>query len=280
MSPHPKAEVALSVAGQGISTDKLSRLLRIKALLACGTNNGLVENFSANNLNELTTAGRSGTLTVAGSFDGSPTSVTVSGTGLSSGAANVYSDGTWDRAGATLANGANSYSVAATDSLGRNASDSVSLNLPVTNFFVYDSNGNLLTDGQRYFTYDHETQLTSITVPNSWRSEFAYDGLMRRRIRREYKWAAGSGFSSEFVTGVTTGTPRNDFSGWVGFQMNVGEANLTVTDLGRYIVSGNTGTHTVKIVNASGTDVSGASVSIATSGATAGQFKYVSLADR
>lgn len=57
----------------------------------------MVETFSVNNLNELSTVSRSGTLTVAGtatesaSVAGSPgvTSVTVTGTGLSSGEANL-----------------------------------------------------------------------------------------------------------------------------------------------------------------------------------------------
>src|SRR5205814_1729203 len=41
--------------------------------------------------------------------------------------------------------------------------------------------------------------------------------------------------------------------------------------------SGNSAAHTVKIVNSDGTDLAGASVSVATSGATPGQFAYASL---
>jgi len=51
--------------------------------------------------------------------------------------------------------------------------------------YTYDANGNLLNDGQRYFSYDDENQLTSVTVSNAWRSEFVYDGLLRRRKRLE-----------------------------------------------------------------------------------------------
>jgi len=68
--------------------------------LSYRTNNALVETFNVNNLNELMTNTRSGTLTVAGKATEAGsylTSVTVSGTGLSSGSANVYADGTWDR---------------------------------------------------------------------------------------------------------------------------------------------------------------------------------------
>ena len=64
-----------------------------------------------NNLNELTTVTNRGTLTVAGTATETPydspdylTGVTVSGTGLSSGPAALYADGTWARTNATLAN--------------------------------------------------------------------------------------------------------------------------------------------------------------------------------
>ena len=67
-----------------------------------------------NNLNELTTVTNRGTLTVAGTATETPydspdylTGVTVSGTGLSSGPAALYADGTWARTNATLANGNN-----------------------------------------------------------------------------------------------------------------------------------------------------------------------------
>jgi hypothetical protein len=52
-----------------------------------------------------------------------------------------------------------------------------------------------------------------------------------------------------------------------------------VTALGRIFVTGNTGTHLVKLVRVSdGVDVPGASVSIPMTGGTAGQFQYVPLA--
>ena len=90
--------------------------------LAQRTNNALVQSFGVNNLNELTSATRSVTLTVAGTTTEDPpavTGVTVSGTGLSSGPAQLYADGTWARTNATLANGANSYTAVAQDSYGR-----------------------------------------------------------------------------------------------------------------------------------------------------------------
>ena len=105
------------------------------------TNNALVQTFGVNNRNELTNATRSGTLTVAGL-------ASVPGAGISS----VSVIGSWARTNATLADGTNSYTATATESSsypyhGRTAQDSVTVNLPATNIFTYDGNGNLTNDG-------------------------------------------------------------------------------------------------------------------------------------
>jgi hypothetical protein len=64
----------------------------------------------------------------------------------------------------------------------------------------------------------------------------------------------------------------------VGMQVVVGGNPLTVTNLGRITAPGNSGTHTVKLVNASdGTDVAGGAVAISMGGGTAGEFQYGSL---
>jgi Bacterial Ig domain/IPT/TIG domain len=83
-----------------------------------------------------------------------------------------------------------------------------------------------------------------------------------------------------FVTGKTLGTVRNNLNAWVGMKVTLGNSPVTVTTLGRIFVSGNSGTHTVKIVNAgTGADVPGASVSINMAAGTAtNDFKYVALA--
>ena len=55
-------------------------------------------------------------------------------------------------------------------------------------------------------------------------------------------------------------------------------SSLTVKSLGRLFFSGNTRTHTLKLVNAAtGADVPNGSVSVSMAGGTAGQFKYVPL---
>jgi len=161
------------------------------------TNNALVQTFGVNNLNELTNATRSGTLTVAGlaSQPGANlSSVSVSGTGLTTGNADVYADGSWAKTGAALANGNNTFTATATDTYGRTASDTANFYLPATNSFTYDFNGNLTNDGRRVFEYDFENQLTNVYVAAAWRSEFKYDAFGRRRIRKEYGWT-GSAWS-------------------------------------------------------------------------------------
>jgi YD repeat-containing protein len=145
------------------------------------TNNALVDTFNVNTLNELGTITHSGTLTVAGTTTTNATSVTVNNV-----IASRYNDATFALGGFPIPSGSTNYTAGAQDALGRTSTNSVTVNLPATVTFAYDSNGNLLNDGTRYFSYDDENQLLSVTVSNSWRSEFVYDGKMRRRQRVEY----------------------------------------------------------------------------------------------
>jgi hypothetical protein len=70
---------------------------------------------------------------------------------------------------------------------------------------------------------------------------------------------------------------RNDFTGWVGTKFTVGSKDIQVFSLGRISVVGNSGQHTVRLVN---TSVSGdvASVTIPQPLVPADQFSYVPLA--
>jgi hypothetical protein len=83
-----------------------------------------------------------------------------------------------------------------------------------------------------------------------------------------------------FVTGYALSGQRlrSDFSGWVGMKLTVGPSALTVTSLGRLCITGNTGTHTVKLLTAgTGVALPGGSAQINMSGCTAGQFTSVAL---
>jgi YD repeat-containing protein len=147
------------------------------------TNNAMVQTFNVNSLNELTTVTRSGTLTVAGTTTIAATNVTVN-----TQTASRYGDKTFAKDGFSLPDGTNTFTAVAQDSAGRGDTNISSVYLPATASFVYDSNGNLTSDGRRAFDYDDENQLIRITVTNSWKAEFTYDGKMRRRVRKEYSW--------------------------------------------------------------------------------------------
>ena len=121
------------------------------------------------------------------------TSVTVSGTGLTTGSASIYADGSWAKAGAAPASsGDSTYTATAVDTSSRTASDSVTVSLPTSVTYSYDGNGNLTSDGRRSFEYDYENQLTNVYVASAWRSEFRYDAFGRKRIQRDYAWQSSA----------------------------------------------------------------------------------------
>jgi YD repeat-containing protein len=136
-----------------------------------------------NNLNDLTNVTRSGTLTVAGTTTSTATNVAVNSTN-----ATLYNDKTFAKDGFTVTNGNNAYTAIAQDSYNREDTNSVVFNLPSTVNYIYDLNGNLTSDSTRGFEYDDENELMHVTVTNTWKSEFTYDGKMRRRIRKEFTW--------------------------------------------------------------------------------------------
>lgn len=78
-----------------------------------------------------------------------------------------------------------------------------------------------------------------------------------------------------FVTGQNLGTLRSDFTGCAGFLFTVGGSNITVTHVGWWVVSGNSATHTVYILNTGGSTL--ASGVITTSGSTPGGYVYVPI---
>ena len=62
----------------------------------------------------------------------------------------------------------------------------------------------------------------------------------------------------------------------VGYKFTVGASNVVLYSLGRYVTTGNSGTHTLRLVGSTGT-VTIASAVINTSGATAGTYVYASV---
>lgn len=79
--------------------------------------------------------------------------------------------------------------------------------------------------------------------------------------------------ASPFITGQTPGSPRNNFGAPVGFKFTVGGASILVTSLGRWVLSGNSGSHLLEIYRYNTSAVI-ASVTVNTSGATANAYLY------
>ena len=107
------------------------------------TNNALSGTFFMNNLNELTTATKNGTLTVAGT-------TTIPATNF------------------PLTTGPKTYTAIAQDGLGGASTNSVTINVLGSRNYTYDANGNLTSDGVRNFAYDDENQLVGNWVSNAW----------------------------------------------------------------------------------------------------------------
>jgi RHS repeat-associated protein len=164
------------------------------------TNNTLLSQFNVNSLNELTTVTNGGRLTVAGTTTSRAASVTVNSV-----AATLYADASFASTNQSWVNGNNTYTAVATDSYGRTDSDVKTVTLQQTNTYGYDLNGNIVTNGPRVLDYDDENELIRITEPNTWKSEFMYDGKMRRRIRKEYTWNGSSWTQTNEVRYVYSG---------------------------------------------------------------------------
>jgi RHS repeat-associated protein len=154
--------------------------------LAGRTNNAFVKSFSVNSVNEITTAGHSGTYTVAGSATenaSAVSSVTVNGQ-----PASLYGDSSFAATGFSLASGNNTFTAIGSDTYGRSSTNAVTAYLSPSPSYNYDSNGNLTNDGVRNFGYDDENELVAVWVSNAWSNSFAYDGLQRRRIETDFSW--------------------------------------------------------------------------------------------
>jgi RHS repeat-associated protein len=104
----------------------------------------------------------------------------------------AYADTAFASTNQPWTNGNNIFTAIAKDNLGRKDTNSVTVSLQSTNNYTYDFNGNLLSDGTRGFDYDDENQLIRVTATNGWKSEFTYDGKMRRRITKEFTWQSSA----------------------------------------------------------------------------------------
>jgi len=152
-------------------------------------------NYAANDLNELTNRDVPGFIEVQGSANSNAT-VTVNGTA-------AYRHLDYYRAELGVNNAAAPVYQAVTNQ-GALSPDAATLTAnalvaATSETFIYDADGNLLSDGKWNYTWDGENRLTALeslgTVPSQARSrlEFAYDGGGRRIFKRVKVWDAGSG---------------------------------------------------------------------------------------
>jgi len=156
--------------------------------LATRHNATLTQTFAANNLNQLSTINRSGTLTAAGTANTLAQTVSVNNVG-----ADLYTDDTFATTnGLTLTNGNNQLRFKATDAYSQSVTVTQVFNLPSSVSYTYDLNGNLISDGSRGYDFDDADQLVRITATNQWKSEFVYDAFGRRIVRKEFVWQSSA----------------------------------------------------------------------------------------
>jgi len=66
---------------------------------------------------------------------------------------------------------------------------------------------------------------------------------------------------TQFLTMESAGTPRNDFPGYIGMSITVGDKPIKVTSLGRIFIYGNTEKHALKLIDGrTGADLRGGTV--------------------
>jgi RHS repeat-associated protein len=168
------------------------------------TNNAFLQTNTVNNLNELTRVTQTGTLTVAGTAtEPSGNAPVYANPGVTSVTVNtsnavVYADGTFAATNFTLVVGTNTFTAIAQDNIGRTDTNTVSVFLPANDNMDYDLNGNMLRERSaaggtnRNFAYDDENQLVSVWVANTWSNSFVYDGLLRKRVEKDYSWTGST----------------------------------------------------------------------------------------
>jgi len=147
-------------------------------------NNTLNQGSQTDNADKLTNVFlNNNVLTVAGSLSNTVTSLTLNGQ-----AATVYHDLAWAvPGGVPLTNAVNPLTAVVTIG-GLTMTNSLVALLPATVTLSYDADGNLTWDGLLAYTYDGADELTAVIFPSAWKTGYVYDGLGRRRIRKDYMW--------------------------------------------------------------------------------------------
>lgn len=195
--------------------------------------------------NELINVTRTGSLNFAGAASTTMSNLTVNGLGTA-----LYSDNTFATTnGLATVNGVNTLVTIGTDAAGDRITNVFTVNLANSSKLVYDANGNLVSDGVRSLVYDDLNELVQVTMTNTWRTVYDYDGEGRHHDRREYAWQGGnwvavntcyyvySGFN--VVQEVNTALSQGTISYTYGLQLLERDSNLTNQPTGFYQLDGN-----------------------------------------
>lgn len=93
-------------------------------------------------------------------------------------------------------------------------------------------------------------------------------------LTASFKYTTGS--SNSYISTFTAGNARRDFTGFLGMRI-IPQTSISVTHLGHIFITGNTGSHRVKIHNnTTGQDVGG-TVTVSMAGGSHNQFNFVAL---
>jgi hypothetical protein len=80
---------------------------------------------------------------------------------------------------------------------------------------------------------------------------------------------------TEAITGQTTSSAINNQTVFAGISILVGGSGITVTELGRWVIAGNSASHLLTLTDSSGTSLGSCTVN--TSGAPTGDYLYCAL---
>lgn len=95
--------------------------------------------------------------------------------------------------------------------------------------------------------------------------------------RKAFQPTGGGGSGTPAWTDSAGSSIQNNYSGWLGCSFTTTDS-ITINSVGRWIVSGNTGTHEVAIFDMSGTPVKLASANVNTTEHAAESYGYENLA--
>jgi RHS repeat-associated protein len=149
-----------------------------------------VSAYTYNNLNQLVTGNWSGTL----SAFGWTSTAGLAGVSVDTQPAMVFQKGEWTAKGFSVPAGQHTFQVVRTAQNQTQATAQATVTRPAAaTQFTHDANGNMLGEVQWLYTWDAENRLVAVTPSppdaHTPKLTYVYDGLGRRRVKREYVWA-------------------------------------------------------------------------------------------